>query len=43
MTSQGWRVGNSSSEFLLRKRLAENLMDRKIGSNSKLQDDFEKG
>lgn len=42
MTSQGWRVGNSSSEFLLRKRLAENLMDRKIGS-SKLQDDFEKG
>jgi hypothetical protein len=28
MTSQGWRVGNSSSEFLLRKRLAENLMDR---------------
>lgn len=43
MTSQGWRVGNSSSEFLLRKRLAENLMDRKIGSSSKLQDDFEKG
>lgn len=43
MTSQGWRVGNSSSEFLLRKRLAENLMNRKIGSNSKLQDDFEKG
>lgn len=43
MTSQGWRVGNSSSEFLLRKRLAENLMDRKIGSGSKLQDDFEKG
>lgn len=43
MTSQGWRVGNSSSEFLLRKRLAENLMDRKIGSNSKLLDDFEKG
>lgn len=42
-TSQGWRVGNSSSEFLLRKRLAENLMDRKIGSSSKLQDDFEKG
>lgn len=42
MTSQGWRVGNSSSEFLLGKRLAENLMDRKIGS-SKLQDDFEKG
>lgn len=43
MTSQGWRIGNSSSEFLLRKRLAENLMDRKIGSSSKLQDDFEKG
>lgn len=43
MTSQGWRVGNSSSEFLLRKRLAENLMGRKIGSSSKLQDDFEKG
>lgn len=43
MTSQGWRVGNSSSEFLLRRRLAENLMDRKIGSSSKLQDDFEKG
>lgn len=43
MTSQGWRVGNSSSKFLLRKRLAENLMDRKIGSSSKLQDDFEKG
>lgn len=43
MTSQGWRVGNSSSEFLLRKRLAENLTDRKIGSSSKLQDDFEKG
>lgn len=43
MTSQGWRVGNSSSEFLLRKRLAENLMDRQIGSSSKLQEDLESG
>lgn len=43
MTSQGWRVGNSSSEFLLKKRLAENLLNKKIGTGSKLQEDFEKG
>lgn len=42
-TSMGWRVGNSSSDFLLRKRLAENLMNRKIGGDNRLQRDFENG
>lgn len=43
MTSKGWRVGNSSSDFLLKKRLTENIMGSKVGKASKLQNDFEKG
>lgn len=42
-TAKGWRVGNSTSDFILKKRLAENIMNRKIGSTNELQSDLEKG
>ena len=43
-TDKGWRLGNTSSDFQLVKRLVDN--SRATGSNArpnKLQDDFEKG
>lgn len=44
MTAQGWRVGNSSSDFMLKTRLAENVLNFKFSKdNNKLADDFEKG
>lgn len=42
-TSEGYRVGNSTSDFLLRTRLFDNLTGRSSLTNNKLADDIEKG
>lgn len=43
ITSSGYRIGNSSSDFLLRTRLFDNLTGRNSLDDNKLAADFEKG
>lgn len=43
MTAEGYRIGNSTSDFLLRTRLFDNLTGRNSLKNNKLADDIEKG